>query len=313
MKVLITGINGFIGATYASRLRATVDATIVGIDLQPSPFSSACCDEYLQLDLGAPGARAALDALPAFDGVLHAGGISGFMVETDNPRRIFDVNIAGTMALLDMARRTRCGRVVLCSTIMVYGPASAPDREQAETEYPEPISVYGASKLAIEALMHAFAAQYGADALALRFSHVYGPGRTTECFVREMLAAATERRPCRIPQASGSLRQYVHIADVIESIVLAMRATAPRSRVFNISADEMHTLAEVAEIVRTISGELDVTFDESRDLPNYRVGKLSIQRAREELGYAPRLPLAEGISDYWKTFTTTARSAQRSG
>ncbi|HKU85537.1 MAG TPA: NAD(P)-dependent oxidoreductase [Casimicrobiaceae bacterium] len=313
MNVLVTGINGFIGASYAARLRASGDTRIFGIDLQPSPSSPACCDEYMQLDLGASGARAVLIALPAFDRVLHAGGVSGFMVETDNPQRIFDVNVAGTMALLDTARRTRCGRVVLCSTIMVYGPASAPEREQTETEYPEPISVYGASKLAIEALMHAFAAQYGVDALALRFSHVYGPGRTTECFVREMLAAASERRPCRIPQASGSLRQYVHISDVVESIVLAMRATSPRSHVFNISADEMHTLAEVADVVRKTTGALDVTFDESHDLPNYRVGSLSIRRAREELGYAPRLPLAAGIADYWKTFTTTARSPQRCG
>jgi nucleoside-diphosphate-sugar epimerase len=313
MKVLITGINGFIGGSYASRLRARADASIFGIDVQPSPSSAVCCNEYLQLDLGAPGARAALDALPAFDAVLHAGGISGFMVETDNPRRIFDVNVAGTMALLEMARRTPCGRVVLCSTIMVYGPPGAPDREQAETDYPEPISVYGGSKLAIEGLMHAFAAQYGVDAIALRFSHVYGPGRTTECFVREMLAAAFEGRPCRIPQASGSLRQYVHIADVVDSVVLAMRASRPPARVFNVTADELHTLGEVAEVVRSVTGALDVTFDESRDLPNYRVGKLSIGRAREQLGFAPRLPLAAGIRNYWEAFTTAARPRQTSG
>jgi len=312
MKILITGINGFIGTSYATRLRASEDARIFGIDVQTSP-STPCCDDYLQLDLASAAAAGALRELPAFDYVLHAGGISGFMVETNNPKRIFDVNVAGTMTLLDVVRHMPCKRVLLCSTSMVYGPDAAPMPDHEETEYPRPISVYGGSKLAIEALMHAFAAQYGVGALALRFSHVYGPGRTTECFVREMLAAASERRPCRIPQASGSLRQYVHISDVVESIALAMRATAPRSRVFNISADEIHTLAEVAEIVRTVTGALDVTFDESRDLPNYRGGKLSIRRAREELGYAPRLSLVEGIGGYWKTFTTTARSPQRSG
>jgi nucleoside-diphosphate-sugar epimerase len=100
---------------------------------------------------------------------------------------------------------------------------------------------------------------------------------------------------------------------VVESIALAMCATAPRSRVFNISAGEIHTLAEAAEIVRAVTGPLEVTFDESRDLPNYRIGKLSIRRAREELGYAPRLRLADGIRDYWKSFTTAGRSAQKSG
>ena len=220
MKVLITGVNGFIGARYAAHLRAGSDATIVGIDVQPAA-AGACCDRYLQLDLGTPAAARALAELPAFDRVLHAGGISGFMVETNNPQRIFDVNVAGTMAVLDMARRMACQRMVLCSTLMVYGPdaAAAPDHDEAE--YPQPISVYGGSKLALEGLMHAFVGQYGVDAIALRFAHVYGPGRTTECFVREMLAAAAAGRPCRIPQASASLRQYVHIDDVVASIALA--------------------------------------------------------------------------------------------
>jgi nucleoside-diphosphate-sugar epimerase len=301
MKVLITGINGFIGGAYAAHLHATSDATIVGIDLQPQA-AKPCCDEYLQLDLGTAAAVAALRELPAFDRVLHAGGISGFMVETGNPQRIFDVNVAGTMAMLDMARRTACKRIVLCSTIMVYGPDATGVADHDESEYTQPISVYGGSKFALEGLMHAFVGQYGVDALALRFAHVYGPGRTTECFVRVMLAAAAAKRPCRVTQASGSLRQYVHIDDVVDAVALAMEVAAPRSRVFNIAADEIHTLAEVAERIRAITGGLDVSFDEARDLPNYRIGKLSIRRAREELGFRPRLPLAEGLRAYWRTF-----------
>jgi nucleoside-diphosphate-sugar epimerase len=117
-----------------------------------------------------------------------------------------------------------------------------------------------------------------------------------------MLAAAAAGRPCRVTQAGASLRQYVHIDDVVDSIALAMDVAAPRSRVFNIGAGEIHTLAEVAAAVRAVTGALDVTFDESRDLPNYRIGLLSIRRAREELGYAPRLPLAAGLAAYRATF-----------
>ena len=297
MKTLITGVNGFIGARYAERLKRK-GAWIAGLDLQSAEHASHC-NEYLQLDLGSPAAAQVLRKLPAVDFILHAGGISGFMVETDNPQRIFDVNVAGTMAVLDMARRIQCRRLVLCSTAMVYGPDAGAPAAHTETEYPEPISVYGGSKLAMEGLMHAFHGQYDVDAIALRFTHVYGPGRTTECFVREMLAAAAEGRPCRISQASGSLRQYVHVDDVCQSIELAIDAESPRSRVFNISADEIHTLAEVAAVARKLTVTLDVSFDEQRDLPNYRIGKLSIQRAREELGYVPRFPLDKGIEAYW--------------
>lgn len=307
MKTLITGVNGFIGASYAERLKRG-GASVTGVDLQTAD-QAGHCDEYLQLDLGSPVAAQVLRGLPAFERILHAGGISGFMVETDNPQRIFDVNVAGTMAVLDLARRIRCRRLVLCSTLMVYGPDAGPAAPHTEAEYPEPISVYGGSKLAVEGLMHAFRGQYDVDAIALRFTHVYGPGRTTECFVRDMLAAAAAGRPCRIGQASGSLRQYVHIDDVCQSIDLALGIERPRSRVFNISADEIHTLAEVAAIVRGMAPALEVSFDEQRDLPNYRIGKLSIQRARDELGYAPGLPLPQGIEAYrTRSFASPQRS-----
>ena len=92
-----------------------------------------------------------------------------------------------------------------------------------------------------------------------------------------------------------------------------MQVKSPRSRVFNISADEMHTLAEVAQVVRAVTGRLDVSFDESQDLPNYRIGKLSIRRAREELGFRPRLPLPDGVRDYWAAFTPADPRQRTSG
>jgi nucleoside-diphosphate-sugar epimerase len=297
IKVLVTGVNGFIGAEYARHLRRT-GHYIIGVDIHHAD-SFQLCDEYYSIDLGSHQARAAIQALPTPDLILHAGGISGFMVETDNAARIADVNIFGTLQLLELARRTKCRRTVLCSTTMVYGPRAFAAGEHDEAEYPEPISVYGASKVAVEALMHAFRGQYGVDAIALRFGHVYGPGRTTECFIREMLAAAAEQRPCHIPQVSTSLRQYVHIDDVCRSIMIAMEVEAPRSRVFNIAAGEIHTLGEVADVVQRLVGPLEVRFDAQRDLPNYRIEKMSIRRACEELGYSPRLPLVAGIERYW--------------
>jgi UDP-glucuronate 4-epimerase len=204
------------------------------------------------------------------------------------------------MAVFELARRVKPKRTVICSSIMAYGPDREPGALRIESEYPEPISVYGGTKVAAEGLMHAFRGQYGVDAVALRFGHVYGKGRTTQCFVRDMLATARERRRCHIPQASGSVRQYVYIEDVCQSINLALGIEAPRSRVFNITADEIHTLAEVAAEARRQVGGPDVDFDESVDLLNYRIGRLSLDRAAVELGYRPEFPLAAGIRNYWR-------------
>ena len=296
-SILITGSNGFIGGSFAKRARAK-NWQVCGLDLQPQD-AGGYCHVYKSVDLSSPQASGTLRELPPPDLILHAGGISGFMVEAGNPGRIVAVNIAGTMPVIELALRCRSRRLVLCSTVMTYGPDRIPGTPRLETEYPEPISIYGASKVALEALMHGFRGQYGLDAIALRFGHVYGPGRTTQCFVRDMLAAVCERRPCHIPQARQSLRQYVYIDDVGHSIDLAIEAEAPRSRVFNIAGDEIHTLEEVAAEVRAQLGGPEVSFDDSCDLPNYRVGKLSIVRARAELGYKPEFSLAAGIHRYW--------------
>ena len=301
--ILITGCNGFIGARFAKRARAK-NWQVVGLDLQARDMSGEC-HEYRSVDLASPEAFDTLRGLPPPDLILHAGGISGFMVEADNPGRIVAVNIAGTMPVIELARRNKPRRIVICSTIMTYGPDREPGASRVETEYPEPVSVYGASKVAVEALMHGLRGQYGIDFVALRFGHVYGEGRTTQCFVRDMLAAASEGRPCHIPQAKGSLRQYVYIDDVCHSIDLAIEADAPRSRVFNVSAGEIHTLEQVAAEVSRQVGGLAVSFDESHDLPNYRVGKLSIDRAETELGYKPEFSLAAGIRSYWRSAFAT--------
>jgi len=294
--ILITGSDGFIGASFARRARAR-GWQVAGLDLQPGDVGGHC-HAYVAVDLACPDAFKRLSELPAPDLILHAGGISGFMVETDNPARIVAVNVAGTMPVIERALQCK-SRLVLCSTIMTYGPDRVPGMLRHETEYPEPISIYGASKVALEALMHGFRGQYGLNAAALRFGHVYGPGRTTQCFVSDMLAAACARRPCHIPQARGSLRQYVYIEDVCRAIDLAMAADSLASRVFNITADEIHTLEDVAAEVGRQTERLAVSFDDSCDLPNYRVGKLSGDRAAAELGYRPEFPLAAGIRRYW--------------
>jgi nucleoside-diphosphate-sugar epimerase len=296
--ILITGANGFIGSHFGQRARMR-GWRVLGADVAARDITGNCHD-YREIDLGTPGAGDLLDTLPAPDVILHAGGISGFMVATDKPQYIVDVNVVGAMTLLEFARRRGARRTILCSTIMAYGPDKVPGIPRVETEYPEPISIYGASKVAIEALMHGHRAQYDTDAIALRFSHVYGPGRTTQCFVRDMLAAVQAGSPCLIPQAGSSLRQYVHIDDVCDAVDLAIQAAAPSSRVFNVSAGEIHSLAEVGAVIDRQIGKLDVCFDETIDLPHYRIGRLSLDKARAELGFSPALPLKKGLRSYWE-------------
>ncbi|MEQ8349742.1 MAG: NAD(P)-dependent oxidoreductase [Sneathiellaceae bacterium] len=293
-SVLITGVNGFIGQAMARRLLAA-GWQVAGADLQAGAIPSGLA-QYAALDVARPDAAEGLERFAGIDAVLHAGGISGFMVARDDPARILEVNVGGTARVLEFARRHRPRRTLLCSTLMVYGPAQAALGEVDEAEAPQPCSVYGASKAAIEAMGQGYAAQFGLGVVSLRFSQVYGPGRTTECFVRDMVAAAQTTGQCRIGQVAGGQRQYVHIDDACDAIAAALAPACDASGAFNITGGECHSLAELRDLVREIVGPLQVDFHPDNDPPAYRLPRLSIRRAAESLGYVPRLSLAAGIA-----------------
>src|SRR5215207_8599302 len=100
--VLITGINGFIGSKYADIARRQ-GFTIVGSDIGPEDLFEKS-DQYFSVDLEFATPQDVLDRLPSVEYILHAGGISGFMVARDDPERIFRTNVAGTAAILELAR-----------------------------------------------------------------------------------------------------------------------------------------------------------------------------------------------------------------
>lgn len=293
--ILITGASGLIGGALAARLHRE-GRHVVGLDRRPPrpgpdrfPFVEADVNDVHRLYATARGRELA--------GIVHCGGVSGLMVARDNPFLICETNIRSTAHVLELARVAQTGRVVFCSSISAYG---AEDIEATVTE-DTPLrgaTTYGASKIAGEAILQAYAAEHGVDGVALRFTHVYGPGRETQCFVRQMLEDGLAGRPCRLPHARRARRQYVHVSDVVEAIRLALDARGLPRRAYNVGPGRQHTLGEVAEAVRRVVGRLDVTFDDACDPREYWCGTLDITAAGRDLGYRPKLDLDAGVASY---------------
>ncbi len=139
----------------------------------------------------------------------------------------------------------KAGRVVFCSSISAYGGTDL-DALVTEDTPMRGLTTYGASKIAGEAILQAYAEEHGVDGVALRFTHVYGPGRETQCFVRQMIEDGLARRPSRLPHARRARRQYVYVSDVIDAICLALDADSLPRRSYNVGPGRQYTLAEVA-------------------------------------------------------------------
>jgi UDP-glucuronate 4-epimerase len=292
MRVLVTGGSGLIGMALRPMLAArrhavtACDATDFGRgdrDLLIVPLDDA----------------AALEAIVrerAIESIIHCGAISGPMLAKGQPLTIVDTNIAATARLLDIARRHNLRRFVFCSSIGIYGNVG---EGVIGEEIPlKPTSVYGASKVAAEALVRAFVAEYGLSATSLRPSRVYGPYRRASCFIRDMVRDAMAGRTTLIPCDPAFLFHYVYVDDVAGALVAALEADHLPHLAYNVDGGTPMTMPEIAAIARAaLPGariELTPGSDEVADLQ----AGFDIGRIAADLGWRPHFDLAAGIRAY---------------
>lgn len=290
-RVLVTGARGFIGATLVKTLtqaNETVIASDLGADgTEPANFRTCDITDPRQVDALVDG--------EAFDTIIHCGAVSGPMVMADRPLEIWRINALGTAHMLEAARRQRVGRFVLCSTSAVYGPMHGATIN--EDTPPDPETVYGASKVAAEQAMIGYVREHGVDAVALRLSWIYGPGRNTPTMLEQLLKATLAGRAFEIDGSPSEMTHYLFIEDVVAGLIAAARAERLPRLAYNITAGSGLAFGQVSAVVRDLEPGARVTFARG-NLQGSGPAGFDLTNAAEDLGYRPRVTLAEGLRRY---------------
>lgn len=287
--VHVTGANGFIGREVAARLRAA------GHEVSGSDRTAGA--EVAALDLRDREAVIAHIAALGADIVMHAGAISGTMLAQDDPALMFDVNVTGTLNLAEAMRRAGIGRLVFLSSNAVYAPA--PTRDPVDETAPLGASdPYGASKLAAEAVLRAYAGSHGIAVTALRISSVFGAGRVTPYLISQTLEAVRAGRPLTVTDARSNMRQFVHVSDACDAVCRAVETELPGFTAINVTGG---TFLSEEDVVRMLvkgfpEARIEVIGDRGRD-DDGRVGPLDIARARALLGYEPAVDIASALAE----------------
>lgn len=290
--ILITGVAGFFGSALGPRLVERGER-VVGLDVVPagtSLFPSVVAD-VRNID--------AIDDLcrtHGVDRIVHAGGISGRSVQRDDKQAPIAINVMGTAAVFEVARRHAMRRVVLCSSGSAYGLCD--DDPVTEGSPLLPVNSYGASKVASEAIMHAYAAESGIDGIALRIFQAYGPFRRTACSIKTMVEAALAGTTATISYRVDARCQFVYIDDVVDALTAALFVERPAQRIYNVTGGTSLTLAEVAAIAARVLPGLAVAFGDSPLSREYCLRAVDISAAARDLGYTPKVSLADGIAVY---------------
>jgi len=260
VRVLVTGGAGFIGSHLVDRLVRdgykvkVVDNLSSGRVENIKHHVEANTIEFIVGDLKDP--QVALRAVEGVDVVFHFAANPEVRVSTTNPEIHFNENVVATFNLLEAMRRKGVKELVFASSSSVYGePEEIPVDENAPIR---PVSVYGASKAACEALIHAYSRLYGIKAIVLRYANVVGPrlrhGVVWD-FINKLLKNSTE---LEILGDGKQVRSYIYIDDTVKATMIAWRRTEGNYEVYNVASEDWITVDEVADEVIAAMGLKDV-------------------------------------------------------
>ena len=294
--ILVTGGAGFIGSRVAEALLAEGHDVVVADDLSTGKRSNVPeRASFLELDLAREEDVAQLPD-ERWDGILHLAGQSSGKRSFDDPLHDFDANARSTLLLAQLARERGVPVLVHASSMSVYGRGgSEPLSEESPTE---PVSYYGASKLAAERAL-AVAAGAGLRTCSLRMFNVYGAGQDLENLDQGMvsiyLAYILRGEPVLVRGALDRVRDLVHIDDVVEAWKLAF--TRPAAGPVNVGSGagtRVDTLLK--QLFRACEVGDDYPVVQAEGTPgDMHATVADIRRARDLLGWEPRVSLEAGL------------------
>ena len=295
---LVTGGAGFIGSHLVEALLARGQRVRVLDD-----FSSGRREflprhaelEVITGDIRDP--EAVRRALAGVEVVFHQAALRSVPRSVEDPWAYHDVNATGTMRLLLAAREAGIRRVVFASSSSVYGNQLVLPLHEALR--PVPISPYGASKLIGEHYGANFSLHYGLETVSLRYFNVFGPRQdpTSEyaAVVARFILAARQGQPLEVHGDGQQTRDFTYVSNVVDANLVAAEASGVGGEVFNIACGQQLSILDIARGLEKVLGRPLATRHTPPRAGDVRDTLADVSKARERLGYRPRVGFPEGL------------------
>jgi len=307
MKVLVTGGAGFIGSHLVERLLAE-EHRVVCLDNFDDFYNPALKRRNLARALKHPGFRLVegdlrdeeglekIFAGEKFDLVAHLAARAGVRPSVENPALYVDVNLRGTVYLLEACKKHAVRRFIFASSSSVYGDSSrVPFSEEDPVN--TPISPYAATKKAGELLAHTYHHLYGMDVACLRFFTVYGPRQRPEMAIHHFTRSIFEGKKISLFGDGSSRRDYTYIDDAVGGTLGAFRREHG-FQVYNIGESQTITLAELIAAIEEQVGKKAIIERLPEQPGDVKLTYAEIGKARERLGYTPQTKIREGLARF---------------
>jgi UDP-glucose 4-epimerase len=309
MEILVTGGAGFIGGHLAETFARAGHDVVVLDNFDPYydvGLKERNVDAVRAAAAGSDGScrvvegdvrdrELAAELVTGADCVYHHAAQAG--VRTDYAvRKYHEVNVDGTLNLLEAAADTDLERFVFASSSSVYGkPRSLPYHEAHPTT---PVSPYGASKLAGERYAMVYADQYGVPAVALRYFTVYGPRMRPGMAISNFVSRCLDGDPPVVYGDGSVTRDFTDVEDVVAVNRTLLSTDAADGEALNVGSTDRISIQELAELVRDeLAPDLEIRYTEGYDIDADHT-HADIEKANDLLGYEPSRTVREGVREF---------------
>jgi UDP-glucose 4-epimerase len=305
MKFLVTGGAGFIGSHLAREL-VNLGEVLILDDLSAGGtgrIQDLLIHGRAKLVQGSILHRNLVaDACKGVDCVFHLAALVPARGSMDRALEINEVNATGTLLVLSAAREAGVKKLVFSSSSAVYGDSPVSPRN--EKTPPEPLTPCAASKLAGEYYCDVYRRSLGLQTASLRYFSVYGPAQESRgehaAVIPRFIVDVLRRRPPTIFGDGNQVRDFVSVRDVVRANILAMQRDAVGC--FNIGTGTGVTIRDLARVVMEIGGlSREPAFGKPRP-GDMRESVADISRARDVMGFRPRVHLADGLRETFDWF-----------
>jgi UDP-glucuronate 4-epimerase len=310
-RILITGAAGFIGSSLSDSLLKN-GFRVLGIDNFDPLYDRLLKGNNIAHALKNPGYQfregdirdkdfinnCFSDFRP--DIIVHLAAKAGVRPSLSDPGLYFDVNVMGTLNLLEMMKKNSIKKMIFASSSSVYGNnKKIPFSENDNVDYP--LSPYAASKKAGELLCHTYHHLYNLDIFCLRFFTVYGPRQRPDLAIHKFVKAIISDEVIYLYGDGTTSRDYTHIDDIIKGISEAIKKVKGYE-VFNLGNSKPVSLIGLVRLLEKSAGiESHLKYMAMQEGDVVRTFA-DITKARTELGYNPEIDLETGIENYLKWF-----------
>jgi UDP-glucuronate 4-epimerase len=319
-RILVTGAAGFIGSHTVEAFLERGD-TVLGLDNFDAYYDPARKrGNVSELEERPDAARLVMvegdvrdqDLLRRLcsewrpEVVVHLAAVAGVRASIEQPQLYFDVNVNGTLNVLEAAREFDVRHVVLASTSSVYGNSvRLPFVEDDAAD--RPLAPYAASKRAAEMLGHSYHHLYGIHFTALRFFTVYGPRNRPDMMAYKVLDSIFTGQELPLYESGQMYRDWTYVSDTVAGVVAATEHRVG-FEVINLGRGEPVLLLDFVRRIEELAGRRARFVSQPKLGSDASATHADIGKARQLLGYAPKVSFNEGVSRFWTWY-----QRQRSG